>query len=61
MCRICPKCGRIAEFTKYYGRVVCTKCGWESEPISSKAAEERYSSYPNETPKIDKSKMILIK
>lgn len=27
---ICPKCGSIAEYSSYYGRVICTnsKCTW---------------------------------
>ncbi len=31
MCIICPKCGAIAEYNAYYGRVTCTRCSWESE------------------------------
>lgn len=31
MCKICPKCGAIAEYNAYYGRVTCTRCTWESE------------------------------
>lgn len=33
MCRICPKCGSIAEFNAYYGTVICTRCDWESEKL----------------------------
>ena len=29
---ICPKCGSIAEYNAYYGRITCTSCAWESEP-----------------------------
>ena len=31
MYKICPKCGAIAEYNAYYGRVTCTRCTWESE------------------------------
>ena len=31
MCKICPKCGAIAEYNAYYGRVICTTCSWQSE------------------------------
>lgn len=31
MYKICPKCGAIAEFNAYYGRITCTRCTWESE------------------------------
>ena len=31
MCKICPKCGAIAEYNAYYGRTTCTRCNWESE------------------------------
>ncbi len=31
MCKICPKCGAIAEYNAYYGRTTCTRCSWESE------------------------------
>lgn len=27
--KICPKCGSIAEYNAYYGRVTCTRCTWE--------------------------------
>lgn len=27
----CPKCGAIAEYNSYYGRITCTRCDWESE------------------------------
>lgn len=33
MCKICPKCGGIAEYNAYYGRITCTRCSWESEKI----------------------------
>lgn len=26
---ICPKCGAIAEYNSYYGRITCTRCEWE--------------------------------
>lgn len=32
MCKICPKCGSIAEYNAYYGRTTCTSCEWESKP-----------------------------
>ncbi len=44
MCRICPKCGSIAEYSDYYGTVVCTRCSWESEKISYNESQ-KYSSY----------------
>ena len=25
----CPKCGAIAEYNAYYGRITCTSCNWE--------------------------------
>lgn len=31
MCKICPKCGAIAEYNAYYERITCTRCNWESE------------------------------
>lgn len=31
MAEICPKCGGIAEYDAYHGRVTCTRCSWESE------------------------------
>lgn len=31
MVEICPKCGGIAEYDAYHGRVTCTRCSWESE------------------------------
>lgn len=40
MCRICPKCGSIAEYNAYYGTVVCTRCNWESEKLES--TSEKY-------------------
>lgn len=30
MCKICPKCGAIAEYNAYYSRTTCTSCSWES-------------------------------
>lgn len=34
---ICDKCGSIAEYSSYYGRVICTnsKCTWESSKMSN--------------------------
>ena len=32
--KICPKCKSIAEVNAYYGKVICTNCGWE-EPIDT--------------------------
>lgn len=40
MCKICPKCGAIAEYNAYYGRTTCTRCSWESDKL--KATEPRY-------------------
>ncbi len=34
MCKICPKCGAIAEYNAYYGRTICTSCSWESDKSS---------------------------
>ena len=49
MCRICPKCGGIAEFSEYYGqKVVCTRCGWESEELKNSQEAVKYSYYPNQ-------------
>ena len=31
---ICPKCGAIAEYDEYYGRIVCTGCEWISDKIN---------------------------
>jgi len=39
MCKICPKCGAIAEYNAYYGRTTCTRCSWESE--KSKTVSQR--------------------
>lgn len=39
----CPKCGAIAEYNAYYGRITCTSCKWESEKkvlIKSKIVDE---------------------
>lgn len=48
MCRICPKCGGIAEFSAYYGgRVRCTRCDWQSEKLKDETEAEKYSCYPN--------------
>lgn len=33
MYKICPKCGKIAEYNAYYGRYTCTSCVWESEKV----------------------------
>lgn len=45
MCKICPRCGAIAEFNAYYGRVTCTRCNWESEKnrltVQSKVYKQR--------------------
>ena len=44
MCKICPKCGAIAEYNAYYGRTTCTRCSWESEKyktISNKSLHTR--------------------
>lgn len=29
--KICPKCGAVAEFNAYYGRITCTRCNWEDK------------------------------
>lgn len=34
MCKICPKCGAIAEYNAYYSRTTCTSCSWESAKVS---------------------------
>lgn len=47
MCRICQKCGAIAEYNAYYGRVTCTRCSWESEQISREESV-KYSMYRKE-------------
>ena len=33
MYKICPICGKIAEYNAYYSRYTCTSCVWESEKI----------------------------
>lgn len=35
----CPKCGAIAEYNAYYGRITCTSCNWESEKMESEEKE----------------------
>ena len=44
MCKICQKCGSVAEYNAYYGRVTCTKCSCVSE-IMSRKDSERYSCF----------------
>lgn len=31
---ICPECKAIAEYNSYYGRIVCTRCSWESNKVT---------------------------
>lgn len=28
---ICPKCGAVACYNSYFGRVICTECSWQSD------------------------------
>ena len=44
MCKICPKCGGIAEFNAYYGRVTCTRCSWESEKNNQTTSLHTYDA-----------------
>ena len=67
MCMICQKCGAIAEYNAYYGRVTCTRCGWVSEKVSRIDAK-LFSFYKNaEEPTVDtnpllsKDKLIPVK
>ena len=48
MCRICPKCGSVAEYNAYYGRVTCTKCSWESETISRDESKNKFSFFESQ-------------
>ena len=47
MCKICPKCGSIAEYSSYYGRVICTnsKCTWESDSRTTSMNEKPLRFY----------------
>lgn len=61
MCRICPECGSIAEYSDYYGTVLCTRCNWESEKVSY-GESQKYSSYKKQSEKIeDCSNIITVK
>ena len=42
--KICPKCGSIAEYNAYYGRITCTKCTWEE------SKEDMLTKYRHNTP-----------
>lgn len=61
MCKICPKCGGIAEFNAYYGRITCTRCVWESEKINSEDSKKYtfLKEEPNLSIKIKKEKVIV--
>lgn len=59
MCKICQKCGSVAEYNAYYGRVTCTKCSWESEAIS-RTESEKYSFFEKKT-HVDSKKQTLCK
>ena len=48
MCRICPKCGSIAEYNAYYGRTTCTSCEWESEPNKNKKVMVKSDKFKKE-------------
>lgn len=37
----CPKCGAIAEYNAYYGRITCTSCNWESEEKKDTSNEQK--------------------
>lgn len=41
MCKICPKCGAIAEYNAYYSRTTCTSCSWESAKRKESKSEIR--------------------
>lgn len=60
MCRICPKCGGIAEFNAYYERVTCTRCSWESEKTNIKDSQKYcYVKTENDNiKKTDKEKVL---
>lgn len=45
MCKICPKCGAIAEFNAYYGRITCTRCTWESKNVRRQQVCEKQFNY----------------
>ena len=60
MCKICQKCGAIAEYNAYYGRVTCTKCDWVSEKISREDAKN-YSFYTASKDKLKENNMKLSK
>ena len=55
MCKICPKCGAIAEYNAYYGRTTCTRCEWESEEqqkkYSVRASSHHKKQFLVQTPK----------
>ncbi len=58
MCKICQKCGSVAEYNAYYGRVTCTKCSWESEMISREESE-KYSRFEKEGSNIEKEYALI--
>ena len=37
MIMTCPKCGAIAEYNAYYGRITCTRCNWEGKEKKKRA------------------------
>lgn len=47
MCKVCPKCGAIAEYNAYYGRTTCTRCAWESEKSSNVRFRRKSQTIPN--------------
>lgn len=59
MCKICQKCGSVAEYNAYYGRVTCTKCSWVSEVISRKDSN-KYSCFEKKENNI-RGKRVLSK
>lgn len=52
MCKICQKCGSVAEYNAYYGRVTCTKCAWGSDNISAKDSKNLFKCFEQKKVKI---------
>lgn len=47
MKRVCPECGSVAKWEKYFDAYVCEKCYWQSSKPKVREIIMHYNAYDN--------------
>lgn len=41
--RLCPKCGKIADYNSYFGAYICSNCTWQDDTPNRERVKNRHN------------------